>query len=116
MRAKLVSLGLLEIDGTRYDRDVVIDGADIRRRKKGQSKTFRDRYGHTPLSADEEIPWGRQRLIIGTGANGRLPIMPEVQQEADRRGITITACPTREACRLISQSTEKIAAILHVTC
>ena len=87
--------------------------ADARR---DHSKTYRDRYGHTPLSVEEEIPWGRPRLIIGTGADGQLPIMPEVQQEADRRGITITACPTREACRLISHSTDKVAAILHVTC
>ena len=116
MRAKLVSFGLLEIDGTRYERDVVIDGTDIRQRKKGPSKKYRDRYGHTPLSVEEAIPWGRPRLIIGTGADGQLPIMPEVQEEADRRGITITACPTREACRLISQSSERVAAVLHVTC
>ena len=33
---------------------------------------------HTPLSVNEAIPWHGQRLIIGTGTYGRLPIMSEV--------------------------------------
>ena len=49
----------------------------MRKRSKKPSKPYRDRFGHTPLSADEELPWGERRLIIGTGAYGSLPIMPE---------------------------------------
>ena len=40
----------------------------MRKRKKKPSKPYRDEFGHTPLSADEELPWGGGRLIIGTGA------------------------------------------------
>jgi len=80
--AKLISFGLIEIDGRRFDRDVVLEAGNVRRRKKKPSKAYRDRYGHTPLSADEEIPWSASRLIVGTGASGQLPIMPELYEEA----------------------------------
>jgi len=80
--AKLISFGLVEIDGRRFDRDVVVEAGHVRRRKKKPSKTYRDRYGHTPLSPDEKIPWSASVLIVGTGANGQLPIMPELYQEA----------------------------------
>ena len=59
----LVVLGLIydiEIDGESYDYDVVIDKGAVSKRKKKRSKAYRDRYGHTPLSADEPIPWGGQ--------------------------------------------------------
>jgi hypothetical protein len=44
----------------------VIDRGRIRKRKKKPSKRFRDRFGHTPLSIEEEIPWKCRRLVIGT--------------------------------------------------
>ncbi len=117
MKARFVDFGEIEIDGQCYDYDVVIDEGRVRKRKKKPSKAYREQYGHTPLSADEEIPWGGKRLIIGTGAYGKLPIMPEILDEAKQRGIEIVAVPTDEACRLISKEADKkIRALLHVTC
>jgi hypothetical protein len=46
----------IEVEGKRYTHDVVIDGAKVRKRKKGPSKQFREKFGHTPLSTGEEIP------------------------------------------------------------
>jgi hypothetical protein len=69
------------------------------------------------LSADEELPWGGRRLIIGTGAHGSLPIIPEAIQEAARRDVDLTAIPTEDACRLIaSLDGREVHAVLHVTC
>jgi hypothetical protein len=117
MDAKLISFGVIEIDGRRFDRDVVLEAGQIRRRKKKPSKAYRDRYGHTPLSADEDIPWSASRLIVGTGANGQLPIMPELYQEARRRGVEVVAVLTEEACRLLSGvGSQEAAAVIHVTC
>jgi hypothetical protein len=118
VRARLVRFGQLEIDGAAYDRDVVIERGKISRRRKGPSKQFRDDYGHTPLSVAEDIPWPKSgRLIIGTGANGQLPVMPEVYQEAQRRGVELVTKPTREICQILSDSPDdEISAILHVTC
>ena len=52
MHARLMSFGQLEIDGSHYDHDVIVEGGRVRRRKKRPSKALRDRYSHTPLSAD----------------------------------------------------------------
>ena len=67
MRFEKFSFGSIRIDGTTYEHDVVIDRGQIRKRKKKASKKFRDAFGHTPLSIEEEIPWKCQRLVIGTG-------------------------------------------------
>ncbi len=117
VKAKLVAFGELQIEGERYTCDVVIDRGRIRRRRKGPSKPLRDRFGHTPLSIAEDIPWGGRRLIVGTGADGALPITPEVGEEARRRGVAIEALPTRDACCLLDDLKPRdVYAVLHVTC
>jgi hypothetical protein len=117
MDARLISFGEVEIDGHRFTQDVVVENGQVRKRRKGPSKPYKARYGHTPLSADEAIPWSAARLIIGTGASGQLPIMDEVYAEAGRRGVEIVALPTNEACTLLAREDGPgIAAILHVTC
>ena len=117
MQAKFTGFGMIDIDGQHYDYDVVIDRGKVRKRKKKPSKPYRERYGHTPLSVDEVIPWGGKQLIIGTGAYGQLPIMTEMYDEARKRGIEITAVPTDTACKLISAKKKaRVRAILHITC
>jgi hypothetical protein len=51
------SFGSVRVDGVTYDHDLIIDRGKIRKRKKGASRQFRGAYGHTPLSAAEDIPW-----------------------------------------------------------
>ena len=109
------SFGTLQIDGRTYEQDVVIDRGEIRKRKKMPSKKFRDKFGHTPLSMEEEIPWKCQRLVIGTGAYGRLPVMKEVKREAERHHLELVIVPTSAAIRLIEKASAANA-ILHVTC
>jgi hypothetical protein len=117
MKARLVRFGEIEVDGERYTHDVVIDGGKVWKRKKAPSKQFREKFGHTPLSAGEKIPWGGKRLIVGTGTHGALPIMDEVLAEAERRGVEIIAKPTPEACHLLDEVKKGQAyAILHCTC
>ena len=116
MRIDRYSFGTVRIDGVTYDRDVIIDHGAVRRRRKKPSKRFRDTYGHTPLSLLEDIPWDCTRLVIGTGALGALPIMPEVEQEAQRRGVAIVPLPTKEAIALLRRGDRATSAILHLTC
>jgi hypothetical protein len=117
MEIRFVSFGTIEIAGRRYEHDVILAGGEVRKRRKGPSKPYRDRFGHTPLSVDEPIPWAGKRLIVGTGADGQLPIMPEVYEEARRRHVRVVAVPTEEACELLRQADARQAtAILHVTC
>jgi hypothetical protein len=109
------SFGTIRIDGSTYEQDVVIDCGGIRKRKKTRSRRFRDEFGHTPLSIEEKIPWKCHRLVIGTGAYGRLPVMKEVKLEAERRHVELVIVPTSEAIRLIEKESAANA-ILHVTC
>ena len=117
MDASLIRFGLVEIEGRSYDRDVVIDGGRVSKRVKKASKVYRAEYGHTPLSAAERLPWGGERLIVGTGAYGSLPIMPEVYREAEERGVEIVAVDTERAIELIRASRPRdVHAVLHITC
>ena len=117
MNTRWIAFGEIEIEGRRYTTDVVIDAGEVEKRSKKPSKRHRDQFGHTPLSAREKIPWGGRRLIVGTGASGSLPIMPDVWAEADRLGIDVVAVPTEEALRLLRDVKAKDAyAVVHVTC
>jgi hypothetical protein len=116
MRFDNFSFGSLQIDGSTYEHDVVIDRGEIRKRKKSPSKQFRDNFGHTPLSIEEDIPWKCDRLVIGTGAYGSLPVMNEVKHEAERRKVELLILPTREAIEVLKKDPEDTNAILHVTC
>ena len=117
MQARLIEFGEIEVEKQRYDYDVVIEAGKVRKRKKAPSKQYREQSGHTPLSIKEQIPWGGSQLIVGTGAYGRLPVMPEIEQEATRRGIKLVAVPTEKACRLLKDlKTKDVHAILHTTC
>ena len=110
------TFGSIEIDGETYEHDVVIDRGGIRKRKKGPSKALRDRYGHTPLTAAEEIPWSCTRLVIGTGAAGSLPVADDVVAEAKRRRVELVVLPTEDAIEELRASPPGTNAILHVTC
>jgi hypothetical protein len=115
MRFEAFSFGSIRIDGVTYDHDVVIDKGKISKRKKKPSKKFREEFGHTPLSAQEAIPWNCGRLVIGTGT-GALPVMEEVKNEARRRKIKLLILPTLEAIEELRQHPSDTNAILHVTC
>ena len=110
------SFGSLRIDGSTYEHDVVIDRGKIRKRQKKPSKKFREDFGHTPLSAEEEIPWKCLRLVVGTGAHGRLPVMKEVQREAERHRVKLLILPTIQAIEGLQRAPDDTNAILHVTC
>ena len=116
MRIDQFTFGSIRIDGVVYEHDVVIARGRVRKRKKKSSKPFRDAFGHTPLSIEEDIPWDCQRLVVGTGADGALPVMDEVKQEAARREVALLTVPTREAIRALQAEPKDTNAILHVTC
>jgi hypothetical protein len=115
MQFQSFSFGSIEIDGVTYEHDVVIDRGEIRKRRKRPSKRFREEFGHTPLSAEEEIPWQCRRLVIGTGT-GALPVMDEVKREAERRAVELVIEPTAQAIARLKRDPGDTNAILHVTC
>jgi hypothetical protein len=117
MRIEHFSFGSIQIDGETYEHDVVIDQGEIKKRKKKPSKKFRDKFGHTPLSIEEKIPWKCRQLIIGNGFSGALPVMDAVKRKAEKRGVELIILPTPQALeRLNKESTDDTNAVIHVTC
>jgi hypothetical protein len=117
VRIDAFEFGRLTIDGAIYDFDVVIEGATIRRRKKGPSKALRGALDHTPLTAAEAIPWSGKQLWIGTGAYGRLPVSDDLRRQARRRGVTLLIEPTPALAKRINAGLPAgTNLIIHVTC
>jgi hypothetical protein len=116
MRFGNLEFGSIQIDGKTYDYDVVLDRGVIRKRDKKASRQLRSAYGHTPLSLAEKIPWDCRRLVVGTGAQGALPLVPELKREAAKRGVELVSLPTADAIALLGKDSEGTNAVLHLTC
>lgn len=116
MKIEDFSFGRIRIDGAEYEHDVVIDRGKVGKGKKKPSKPLRERYGDTPLSAREDIPWNCRRLIVGTGMYGSLPVMDEVGREAAECRVELVLLPTSEAIERINEDYAETNAVLHVTC
>lgn len=75
--------------------------------------------GHRLVLADledviEELP---ERLVVGTGAYGRMRPEPEALDELRQRGVQVEALPTSEAVRRYGElDPSRTAAALHLTC
>lgn len=109
--------GSIVVQGTTYAHDIVIESGVVRRRDKAPSKSLKVRAGHTPLSAAEDIPWSKPKLVIGSGHSGSLPVLPEVAKKARTLGVDLVVLPTAEACRLLRTfEAADVNAVLHVTC
>ena len=114
MKVKSLSFGSIDIGGEIYEKDIVIDHGQIAKRKKSASKKYRDMFGHTPVSADENLPWDCKVLIIGTGQSESLPVMDNVKEAAVSKGVELRLMSTPEAVKHLNDASTNF--ILHLTC
>ena len=114
MKIKHYRFGELKSDSEVYVKDIVIDRGEIKKRKKKKSKPYREQFGHTPLSIDENIPWSCKTLVVGRGMYKSLPVMNEVISGAKRRGVKLLMVNTEEALQYINKKDTNL--ILHLTC
>ena len=104
--------GSVVVDGEVHRRDVIVLPGRV------VSGWWR-REGHGLVLEDldevlDELP---ARLVIGTGAYGRLEPDPEALEALRQRGIEVDALPTGEAVRLFGElDPARTAAALHLTC
>jgi peroxiredoxin len=116
-RIEGLKFGRIVVDGKEYSTDVILDGGAVRKRDKKPSSGEKERYGHTPLTLSEQIPWGCKTLIVGTGMEGRLPVVDDLKKEAERRGIKLLLFQTPAAVEYLKKHyDDSTNAILHVTC
>jgi hypothetical protein len=102
--------GEIVVKGEKFTKDIVIEGGKVRKRKKGPSKDEKAKYGHTPLTPKEKIPWECKTLVVGTGMYGKLPVVKEFEEEASRRqGIRGgSKAARREACHSQDQGSGEV--------
>ncbi len=114
MKVNNILFGSITIDGETYGKDLIVHNGYIEKRKKSESRKFRNRFGHTPLSEEENIPWKCKRLIIGAGHYSSLPVMDEVFDIAVKKGVELVIMSTPDAIKHINDPDTNL--ILHLTC
>ena len=104
--------GHVVVDGQEETRDVIVlPGRVVRNwwRRDGHQLVLED-------LADvlEELP---ERLVVGTGAQGRLRPDPDTVERLRARGVSVEAMPTEDAVRRYTElDPSTTAAALHLTC
>jgi hypothetical protein len=104
--------GHLIVDGEEQTRDVIILPDRV------LTKWWRA-DGHRLVFTDlgdviEELP---ERLVVGTGAYGKMRLDPEALEQLRQRGVEVESLPTDEAVRRYDELDPRhTAAALHLTC
>ena len=111
-RIESYAFGHIAVDGNEHRRDVIVLPERVEEnwwRKDAHSLVVEDL-----ARVLDELP---ERLIIGTGAHGRLHPDPQALEELRSRGIEVEALPTAEAVRRYGVlDPARTAAALHLTC
>ena len=111
-RIERYSFGHVVVDGEEETRDVIVLPGRVVR-------NWWRRDGHALVLEDldevvEELP---PRLVVGTGAYGRLKPDPRTIERLRERGIEVESLPTEEAVRRYGElDAAQTAAALHLTC
>jgi hypothetical protein len=111
-RIESYTFGRIVVDGREETADVIVLPRRVVR-------NWRRRDGHSLVLADldavlDELPG---RLVLGTGANGRLRPDPVTLELLRQRGVDVEALPTDEAVRRFQElDPAATAAALHLTC
>ncbi|NJE09493.1 Mth938-like domain-containing protein [Thermococcus sp. MAR1] len=118
MHLEYLTFGKILADGKIYDHDIVIyPSGEIERRKKWLSK---EKHGTSHrLDPDELREYLKEEfdvLIVGTGAWGRLSLLPESRKLVANK--EVIEKPTDEAVELFNElwGKRKVLAIFHITC
>ncbi|MDD1770113.1 MAG: MTH938/NDUFAF3 family protein [Methanomassiliicoccales archaeon] len=110
--------GWLEIDGMRFEKDVVVhvDGS-VTPRAVELSHPYRTEYFHVPLSElelgflEEEKP---EVVIVGAGHKGMMTITPKAKELLSR--YVVIEGTTENAVKAMNAEKRRFVAILHSTC
>ncbi len=110
--------GVITVDGTQYQHDIVIrmDGSIVKRRKRLSKAQFGTSHKFSEQEAAFVYEEGCKRIIIGSGQNGRLTLMPEAEFFFKQKGCIIELHPTPEAVKRFNQAEKGTVGLFHTTC
>lgn len=104
--------GRVTVDGEEHRRDLIVLPGRVLHgwwRRDGHALVLED--------LDEVLDELPERLVVGTGAFGRLRPHPAAIDALRARGVAVDALPTGEAVRLFAGlDPTRTAAALHLTC
>ena len=124
LKIENTEFGSIEIDGKKYDHDVVVLPDRIVRREKQISK---DKHGTSHKFSREEMEKYLEEMdaetiegvIIGTGQYGRLGLLHETKDLLNSKKVKFVELKTPDAIERFNigeKSGEKKIGIFHVTC
>jgi hypothetical protein len=105
--------GQITISGKRYTSDVIVFSHRVKDgwwRKRG--------HRVCPEDIEEVIQEKPEVLVVGTGDEGGMEVLPETQRYLKEQEIELIAQDTDKACQTYNQlcSSRKVIAALHLTC
>lgn len=113
MKINSYSFGTIEVDGKRFDSDIIIYPDRI-------DGSWWRREGHDLALEDIEsiLDYKPDVLIIGTGYSGVMRVSPEIRKEIESRGIKIVVEMTGDATRIFNEISgkKKVVGAFHLTC
>jgi len=110
--------GRISVGPETYQRDVYIRvNGEVRKRDKDLAKK---KHGSSHVVGPEELEkacrGGPEVLVIGAGQSGLVELTDPGRRYLDRRAIEYELLPTPEAVDAYNKSTQRKAALIHVTC
>ncbi len=106
--------GKIVVDGREYDEDLIVFPDRL------QAKWIRDE-GHSlhPRDIEDVLDGDLDVLIVGTGAYGRMRVLPETEKIIESHGVKLITQKTGRAVSMFNKAVEEgksIVAVLHLTC
>jgi hypothetical protein len=117
-RIDRTKFGSITIEGHVFEHDVMIRlNGEVKKRKKKLSKAV---YGtsHT-ISLDEAkyvYQKGAERLIIGSGQDGKVELSDEAAKYFERKDCQVDLQPTPEVIATWNAAVGRVIGLFHVTC
>jgi hypothetical protein len=114
MRIHSYAFGKIVVDGKLFTQDLILLPGKI-------EAPWNRQIGHylqkTDLESILDLPVKPERLILGTGYEGRLEVPAQLKEELSGQGIQVLVMDTPNAVRFYNECpSEKTVAALHLTC
>lgn len=112
------AFGWIEIDGERYEHDVVLrrDGSIEKRRKKLSKRIYGTSHTISLDEAKHVYEKGATTIIVGSGQSGCAHLSDEAAAYFERHGVEVHLLPTRDAIAAWNDAPAKSIGLFHVTC